>query len=135
MSDGNLTEVETLHGLNILIEGMRSQLKWSLGIFFALIIFGAGWMVNINVQVNSAKEDVALMLSVISKQNVATDVSVVALALRVSTLEVERSKGDRFTAADGKILEERIRSLEQLTDYYHPPKLSNNDREKVRKTK
>lgn len=135
MSDGNLTEVETLHGLNIIIEGLRSQLKWSLGIFFALIIFGAGWMVNINVQVNSAKEDVALMLSVISKQNVATDVSVVALALRIQGLEGERNKGDRFTATDGKILEERIRSLEQLITYYHPSKILNHEREKVGKTK
>lgn len=135
MSDGNLTELESLHGLNIIMDGMRSQLRWSLGIFFALIIFGAGWMINISAMVNSVKEDTILMLSVLSKQNIATDVSVVSLALRISVLETERNKGDRFTAADGKILEERVRSLEQLTDYYHPPKILKSEREKAGKTK
>ena len=134
MSDCNLTEAETTYGLSIIIEGMRSQLKWSLGIFFALIIFGAGWMVNISEKISRSEEEAYRVLSVISKQIAAVEVGITALVLRTQALEVERSKGDRFTAADGKILEERIRSLEQLTDYYHPPKLLNHDREKVRKT-
>lgn len=81
------------------------ETKWRFGIVDALVIISIG-LVSWNL-----RETLAL-----KESDTKTEIELTSLSIRLSYLEIEKNKGSRFTALDGKLLESDISHIQNMFD-------------------